>query len=244
MQTAEERLKFAVRFIQMDITHLRAGDRLNLNEDLLTFLFPDTATDPFAGALEDSAAFPHNDPSQLSANDLVTLQREVLEVLLGVVKLRERPKRDEPASALVFLNLNSQLQVTPGLAVHSRHGDTRVSTFFVGPFRDAFLMQLIMSLIQLPLDTLRACPECGTIFYRVRKQRYCSRRCTNRANMRAWRQSVHGKARESDLNHSRYHARVKRTISPKATVARRPTGPRSKTQGGRSDGEGEATRQS
>jgi hypothetical protein len=231
MQNAEERLKFAIQFIQMDIPHLRDGDRLNLNEDLLTFLFPDTATEPFAGDLADSAAFPHDDPNQLSVNDLVTLQREVLEVLRGLVKLRERPTRDEPEPLSALVLLNSQLQVTPGLAVFPRHGDTRVSTFFVGPFRDAFLMQLMTTLIQLPLDTVRRCPECEAIFYRIRKQRYCSRTCTNRANMREWRKTPKGRARKSDLNHSRYQARVRHTSSPKAKVARRPRSTQQK-QGG------------
>jgi endogenous inhibitor of DNA gyrase (YacG/DUF329 family) len=78
---------------------------------------------------------------------------------------------------------------------------------------------------------VRRCPECQTVFYRVRKQQYCSRRCTNRANMRQWRQTEKGKTRESDLNHRRYQSRVKRTGSPKVKVARRPRVPQQK-QGG------------
>src|SRR5262245_9598072 len=38
MQTADDRLTFAVRFAQMDLDHLRAGDWLNLRDDADTFL--------------------------------------------------------------------------------------------------------------------------------------------------------------------------------------------------------------
>ncbi|HET6268381.1 MAG TPA: hypothetical protein VFG11_11735 [Acidobacteriota bacterium] len=40
-----------------------------------------------------------------------------------------------------------------------------------------------------PANRLLRCPECGKIFYRIRKQAYCSRACTNRVLFRRWQQS-------------------------------------------------------
>jgi hypothetical protein len=40
-----------------------------------------------------------------------------------------------------------------------------------------------------PANRLLRCPECGKIFYRIRKQTYCSRACTNRVLFRRWQHS-------------------------------------------------------
>ena len=53
--------------------------------------------------------------------------------------------------------------------------------------RDAFLLLLFLALTQTTNKQIRRCPECQRIFRAVGKQRYCDRRCTNRASQRTWR---------------------------------------------------------
>ena len=72
-----------------------------------------------------------------------------------------------------------------------------------------FLWILSHLLEQGPTDAIRQCPECETIFYRVRKQQYCTRRCVARASMRKWRQTETGKRYERSRGRARYEARVR-----------------------------------
>jgi hypothetical protein len=61
-------------------------------------------------------------------------------------------------------------------------------TNVIGPARDMFLFLLLDMLRQEPPKRILRCPDCQTLFVRTYGQVYCSRRCTNRAGIRAWRQ--------------------------------------------------------
>jgi hypothetical protein len=217
MQTAEERVRFAIQFIQLDFDRLRAGDWLNLREDLKSFLFPE-------GLFSGFQIFPEDMPEEHSVDAIQVLRHDVRELLEAVVMCGEDrtngEDEDEPVPRLAFPS--PQLSVRPGFLLFPEQRPEHLILIWNGPFRDAFLMQLIMSVTQLPLDTLRRCPECGTIFYRVRKQQYCSRPCVHRANMRTWRQSDAGKEYERERSHTRYKDRVQQRLGTNVTVGRRP----------------------
>jgi hypothetical protein len=185
MTRAEDLLQFAVRFTQTNLDRLRAGDWLNLKEDLGHFLLPPLEGD---GDFRRMQAFPHEHPKALSAEDIRALQRDLTEVLVYVADLAEHwsdPTR-EPVPCL--LGFRPRLSLIPGLAVVPGRAAAHITPFFIGPSQDAILMQVIWALTQAPLDTVRRCPECGTIFYRVRHQRFCSATCRNRVNTRHFRE--------------------------------------------------------
>src|SRR5262249_8135125 len=79
--------------------------------------------------------------------------------------------------------------------------------FVKGSAREMFLLILHLLVIRGADQEIRRCHapswrtqnERGNLFLRVRKQQYCSLRCTKRANMRAWRMTPQdrGKARTS-----------------------------------------------
>jgi len=189
MSRAEHLLQFAVRFARMNIDQLRSGDVLNLQEDIWHFLFP-------TGNLEDSSAFPEQAPDEISVDDIKMLQHEVKDILNIVVDREERASYlpgPGPGPDPVLLFFSPQLSVKTGLAVFPAHASDHVAPIFSGPIRDAVLMQLLIALMQISsLDTLRRCPECQNIFYRVRHQRFCSPTCRNRANTRHFRE-VHNR---------------------------------------------------
>jgi hypothetical protein len=58
-----------------------------------------------------------------------------------------------------------------------------------GAARDVFLMKLFFLMLQHGCANIKSCPECGRLFWRVRRQKYCSRTCVNRVNMREWTRS-------------------------------------------------------
>ena len=102
---------------------------------------------------------------------------------------------------------------------NSSNGSFRVLRA-TGTTRDIFLLRLLFLLSQQPLDCIRRCPECSTIFFRIKKQQYCSRACTNKANVRTWRQREEVKEKEREKAHQRY---VRETAEKtKGKVKRRP----------------------
>jgi uncharacterized C2H2 Zn-finger protein len=229
-QLRERWLRFAVGFATMKLDQLREGDWLNLREDLTRFAT--LRGRPKEEADEDAqvfgvAAWPlpgHTITVTFNHDTIRALQEDVhhfLHYSLEIQAYDDALQRGEdikpPARTL------PEIRVIPWLDWPK--GPTQDAALFVhGDLRDLFLLRLVF-LLQRDASHIRRCPECGSIFYRVRKQEYCTRRCTNRANMRAWRQGPNGKAQESDANHRRYRARVKRAGSPKAKVARRPRSP-------------------
>ena len=217
MQTAEERVKFAIQFMQMDLDRLRPGDWLNLREDLGNFLFPE-------GALAQMHIYPPDLPEEHSVDAIQLLRQDVTAILDAIVMCGEDYPPDEYEDGPVprLVSPSPQLSVSPMFILFPEQRPGQLILTWLGPFRDAFLMQLIMSLTQLPLDTLRRCPECGTIFFRVRKQEYCKRQCVHRANIRKWRQTEGGKKYERTRSHSRYKANVQQQLGANVSVGRRP----------------------
>jgi hypothetical protein len=226
-QARERWLRFAIEFVNRDLNQLREGDWLNLREDVLHFarLFgrpmQETAADAKVFGV---AAWPLPGSSitvKLDRAIIRTLQAEVYNLLHYSFDRRaydDALQRGEDAKPPA--GPPPKIQFTPQL--DWPEGSTQDAVLFAsGELRDLFLLRLVF-LLQKDASHVRSCPECKTIFYRVRKQEYCSRRCTNRANMREWRKTPKGKARESYLNHRRYQARVRRTVGPKVTPDRRP----------------------
>ena len=59
---------------------------------------------------------------------------------------------------------------------------------FMGNAPDMFLIRLAYLLNQQTAERILTCPECKKHFLKIRKQKYCSRTCVNRANKRDWRE--------------------------------------------------------
>jgi hypothetical protein len=242
-QARERWLQSVIDFVNMDLDQLRPGDWLNLQEDLVRlagfrrrYTFEDTVADTQAFG---AAPWPVSGRwSTKAPRDVIRqLHAEVRHYFSGVIDLQtyydtvQRIEADElperPGASIPEIhNIKLWLYWWP----KQTDGPTGVSQLIDGTLRDLFLWRLAFVFGKDP-SHIKRCPECQTIFYRVRKQEYCTRRCTNRANMREWRQSEKGKARESDTNHGRYQARIHSTGSS-AKADRRPTGPRRKQQEG------------
>src|SRR5262249_9087918 len=56
------------------------------------------------------------------------------------------------------------------------------------PLRTLFFWYLFWLLLAEPWDRIQRCPECATIFVRIKKQAYCSRACGRRVTQRRWRE--------------------------------------------------------
>ena len=59
-----------------------------------------------------------------------------------------------------------------------------------GDTRDVALLMAVMLLVRSDRASIAICPEDERLFVKVRRQQFCSRRCVNRANVRAYRQRM------------------------------------------------------
>jgi hypothetical protein len=209
LTTQDERLQFVVAFAQLDLDALSAGDWLNLRETLARFLYlmpglgtpskPITAlavdvaggrADLFQPRLsfgmlgiptEAASLDPASqlDPASLlaawSAEDVRTLQADTLAWLQSLTAFpvpgEGFPPHRLPLAGEVLLGPSGVRPVQ-----------------VIAPLRMLFFWYLFWLLLAEPPDRIQRCPECATIFFRVKKQAYCSRTCGNRATQRRWRE--------------------------------------------------------
>ena len=193
--TPADRLQFAVRFAQMDLERLRPGDRLNVRDDFLWFvnLLPGHGHSnggDVALRLEGKARELYQPMFNLGLIGSVDeaqgpegLREEVVDAHLPVAEQDARTILE----AFTRPNQPGESWTPPFVARCPRGIITSHGLRVQGNLRQYFNEHLLHLLGNEPPDRILRCPECGTIFYRVQKQAYCSRKCGNRVTQRRWR---------------------------------------------------------
>jgi hypothetical protein len=217
METAAERVQFALQFAQMNLDTLSRGQGLTLREDLEDFLRcrpgKQYRCDPGDVIAAPLAMLTPPLPQEYPKDALRQLQQETHAIFSRLVDSRNAWAKDI-SQGWVSISGEYYLNSFPDVGKRSSN-----HLLMKGTTRDVFLKILIDLLKYEPTDRILRCPECRTIFYRIRKQQYCSRRCTNRANVRQWRQDEAVKEREQAQAHARY---AKKEAPSGAKVKRRP----------------------
>jgi len=165
MKTADDRLQFALAFAELELDTLREGDWLNLRDDMRTFAWlgeGEQTLEDLGGVI----TFPVDRPlpQDLTKDNIRALQREAKNCFFSIATF-QRPLR--------FHYLRDG----------SRDGGVLA---YMGNAPDMFLIRLVHLLGTA--DRIRTCPECNKLFLKIRKQKYCSRTCVNKANQRDWRE--------------------------------------------------------
>lgn len=188
----QQRVQLMLDFAQKDLDQLRAGDWLNLREDLEVFILGKRADAqvPWGLPVSDTARIrtaPLLQPSldEMTPKAVQALQAEVRSFFDSWIPQNKRIREETRLG-------EASVQTGPVRVVFERRGVVTV----MGPAREAILLPLGFLLWQLPPDALSRCPECAAIFFRTRKQRYCTRRCVNRVNQRTAR-AKKGQRRQS-----------------------------------------------
>jgi hypothetical protein len=220
MTMANERLRWAVGFARRDLALCRAGDWLNLREELDGFIvgrigealdIPLTIT-PMVGPLV-------QDYTEVGFREL---QQKVRELLNGAAVTQAggvaARATGVATSTIATVNL---LDGQRWAAVADASG--RVLLSVTTSVSDGFLLKLSYLLLLAGANNVRRCPapNCGQIFWRVKRQLYCSRTCSTRVNMRAFldRKREDGTNRQQPADKGR--ARRAPSRSPRASVARK-----------------------
>jgi len=184
METAQDRLIFAVKFATLDLGTLGEGDLIILRDELGSF----------GGSLKHTGgilAISLKPPSlrDYTLKDLEALQKEVKQTLDGVVDSKGEGAKTRNS---IPIQANLTLVSAPG-------SSNRSIPITTGTARDMFLLVLWLLLGQESTDRIMRCADigCSRLFYRIRKQRFCSEKCAMRVFMRNKRNKDKGKKRIS-----------------------------------------------
>lgn len=199
VMTTAQRLTWLAGFANDDLQGLREGDWLNLQDDLSRFLGPHASG--LVGVPDPETA----PPTAGAVRNLQGATREVLSVVSG----GPRGVR----STLIRTAIAWEPSGDGAVAIRSR-----------GSLKDVFLTQLLFLLLEGGADRMLRCPapECGRFFWKSRRQKYCSQRCTNRAIFRAWLKTAKGKTRSKrEAKAARERRRYKRMLAERRKAGAR-----------------------
>jgi hypothetical protein len=192
MISTERRLRFAVALARERLDKLTPRQLATVRRGIAGFLLGGAMPLPTPG-MPAVAAGPGTlmarwlrpEPDELSRAEVIELQRAAVAML--------QPFAEAAGSGQVR-HAPTAIQHTVTYTVAPGHGHRALVTLLRMSPLDTFRLLLAELLREISTDRLRLCPEDGALFLRVRGQRYCSARCTDRANKRAWRR----KARRTD----------------------------------------------
>ncbi|MGA2264296.1 MAG: hypothetical protein ABSH28_23035 [Acidobacteriota bacterium] len=170
MKSVADYLKFACEIAgDDDVDHLQRWKLLKWTEDLQSFLGTrDGANVWIPGGI---LAVPIEPPlpQDYGRDEFRDLQVAIRTVLDGVTR---------------EYGMHEHTNIKFSYSLHPIFGHYIMNV--MGATRDVFLFKLALLLAGEASRIILKCPEpkCGKFFYRVRKQKYCSRLCTVRASVR------------------------------------------------------------
>jgi hypothetical protein len=211
--------------MQMDLNSLRPGHWLLLREDLTNFMI-----------LSDSMLIINKlDPwwETTPPDVIAAVQTHTREFVLSWVTMHTEQREDYRADRQTSPDKPDTTTVQTGRGIQGEirleyqiitergpDGVARTMLHYHGAPQAAFLYAVQLHLKDAPPDAVRRCPECATLFVRVRKQVYCSRACLNRSGVRRWRSTAAGKQDDKTRSRARYEQKTTEKTSPHARVGR------------------------
>jgi hypothetical protein len=204
-------IAFLVRFANANLKAYREGDWLNLQDDLAAF----EHRTPLLGPMKLLMAIEEHEPlGAYEPTVFLVLQEAIHDLLLRVAESTS-PDTDR----LVEAGALDLVQVALTIDVNRREGPVLMLAGKLMPL--LFIKAGLLLATEPAALRLRCCPECESIFLRVRKQRYCCRRCVNRANMRAWLASREGRKAHRASSRRSYAKRVRRRLGANVRISTR-----------------------
>jgi hypothetical protein len=208
---AVQRADFAVRFGQCNLTGESPRALANLRQQVARFLAgPAVRKSAPIAPLDQFCAVPSVDPLGISVRDLQALQSRARGILVHALGMRA-PAGDAADTSTV--PLSAEWSVLG--ATQEKPGMVQVR----GTLIDVFTLTLFHLFAAGWLHHVSPCPECGTLFVRIRRQKYCRRRCVNHANLRAWR-ARRGRTRINEDARKAYARRIKARLGAATHVGR------------------------
>jgi hypothetical protein len=193
INTAVDRIKFAIRFAYTDLSTLRSGDWSNLKDDLCQFLK--------TKVISPTKAIGH--PRRLVASNVLVEYQAFMIGEGGILAQSSTPPLPQDYEPADFLALQGELKgaLETGLGkalefprvaislVPLDRGDGKITPNLLvsGSTRDTFFVTLLFLLFKEGFENIAKCPECSNVFWRdTQKRKFCARPCSNLASVKAF----------------------------------------------------------
>ncbi len=182
--SAYERLRWLVGFLGRDLSRLREGEWLDLEDDLKTFATGTLPQGPQGS--KDLVLAEWNPMTPLTREEIHRLQNDLNS---GLKSLLETGRWDLPkVAAPVFLK-----------RIHTDStGRTRIVKHYKTSLWDSIVLQAI-DIFEWGGNRIRACQECHQPFLAIKRQIYCSRQCSQRIRDRRFRERNNRSSRRSPI---------------------------------------------
>lgn len=224
-KTNEEKLQFIVKFSQEDLSQFKDWQFLKLKEDFRSFLDIPNAGD--ALDLEKGSsrftAYPVGDLSIVDSPTMQPVQQAVHDIFRRVAGGLESSHKqvivDESRGdfftgmrqSLAFIRIEEPIEFT----MVTIHRDLASMLSLRASLKTCVLMKLLFLFSAEPTSEIKQCKsqKCNNVFYRVRRQEFCSKACSNRDHMARTRAvTTADKSAESDNNHKNYKKRIQKKL--------------------------------
>jgi hypothetical protein len=167
-------LKFAVAFVQLDLSTLHQGYWLIVRENFEAYVGERSLIGASGNCIV-ARPTEHPLPQEFELRHFQALQRVIASLLQDEATETIPVGTFQDVGRIWYLHgLN---QSTPG----------RRQLMITGATEPCFVTMFMWLLEQEPPGRIRTCPECGELFVRYKQQTYCSRKCGNRLTVRQWR---------------------------------------------------------
>ena len=182
-----ERIQWALDFANADLTMASERDWVRLRSDAREFVNASGEHSPGLTETGGIIFMPIPKGDAFTAASIKKLQEEVVRLFSAF------GFRQELAKTHSAMGRGTDRVVAGGqwhLYVMGGERDDFALQLTDTDWTQAFLLILMNLLCDKDTARVRKCPICGTMFARVRRQEYCSRRCANIASKKAYRARV------------------------------------------------------
>lgn len=215
-------LRFLVRFTQLDLDRLSKGEWWDLQWEVKEFTIEPRVFGPLP------VSFQAEDIGDYANDDKRGLYRSLQERLRAIVE--DYVSRPDAQSDDLYPLLDIERIVDGDTAgevyvdIQTGHSQVpgSVLMIFHAPLQWVAALQAHFVLQAEEGNRLKKCPQCGTYFLRVRRQKFCSGRCTNKASMTKYLAKQENLQKHREASHRTYAKNKRASLGANVRIRRQP----------------------
>jgi len=215
-------LAFLVRFVQMELDKQTPGEWMDLRWQLSRFTDAPRQFGPIPVVFMATDFGHYQDDKELALYRFLQQRlREVVEDFVSPVKIGLHPPPlllnlegivDGEDAGVVRVDVQTGLDQVPGGVV----------MILYAPVAWIAWLQAQVVLQADGQGRVRQCPQCKSYFIKVRRQKFCSTRCTNKASMAAYLAKRENLQKHRDSSHRTYAKKKRAATRQNVKIGRQP----------------------
>lgn len=214
MNNARERMEWFLRFTEMDLSQLRAGDWLNLREDIWLLVHGL----PLERVEEQEVSLTQEEEKRLTPETIAFVQSQVKRWIEGIARFQTSFRKEKADWKILFAEPVSGPIRSVSFST-DRSGFPSISVE-ADNLWDELLFALGATWCGINETELRRCPTCERPFLMDHgRQKFCSFKCKNKEAQRRYRKTR--QEQEVIRGRGNYERKIKKKLGPNVQIKRR-----------------------